>query len=138
MKSAQTLVFGIALLWCVGCGSWSPVVPQENAAIGGDHDTNAVTYAVNPAYENSLRTAREINRLVPSPLQGLIELALAGISGGLAVWAKLRSGQKKVIRNMITSVAKTGDEKVKTELAKQLALAGLVPQFREEIKNLVS
>ena len=137
MKNAKIVVLGIAVIFLVGCGAWAPVVPAEDGSPSGAGGTNSVEWVVNDKYSSALDTARGINRAIPSPFQGLIELALSGIAGGLAVWAKLRSGQKQIVRNLINTVATHGESAVKTELAKNLAIAGLVPQFKEEVRRLV-
>lgn len=101
--------------------------------------TTNVSVAVNPALESALATAQRINHFNPTPTAPLVDLALVGISGALAFWARLKTRQASetasIARTVILGIEEGASPETKAAIAKFSAAAGNAPQLNALVQK---
>jgi hypothetical protein len=107
-----------------------------------DHDNDpstppVVEYVTADGITDALETGKEISDIFPAPFGAAIKLLLAAVGGGFATWAKLKSGQRKILQQIVNGIGTRGDDAAKAELARILSSHNLSPEFRTSLINLL-
>jgi hypothetical protein len=101
--------------------------------------TTNVSVAVNPALESALAVAQRVNQFNPTPTAPLVDLALVGISGALAFWARLKTRQANenagIARTVILGIEEGASPETKAAIAKFSAAAGNAPQVNALVQK---